>query len=198
MTACAHGGHARARHDDAGQVQRIDRGEAHGLARALAAARLAQRLDGVGQRVLLADEARDEAAAARGAARLDAAERPEDLAPRAGRGARAREVAEDDAPAREELLGDRLGERLDVDGAGGAWRRQERPAALGAARARARAARRAPGRGRAARLAQRSRAVKSARTLPKPSAVTSPRETRSQSPSSTSTARRPVTAARSL
>src|SRR5262245_18169492 len=53
----AGGGHARPRGDEAGQVQGVDAGEAQRLARALAAPRLAQRLDGVGERVLLADEA---------------------------------------------------------------------------------------------------------------------------------------------
>ena len=86
-----------------------------------------------GRRVLLADEAGDEAAAARGAARLHAAERPQDFAPGHREALAHREIAEDDTVAREKLLGDRLGEGLDVGAALGLEQRrrhEDRPAAL--------------------------------------------------------------------
>src|SRR6185295_6972665 len=108
-------------------------GEAHRLARALAAPSLAQCLDGVGQRVLLADETGHEAAPARGATRLHAAERPQDFAPRHREALAHREIAEDDAVAREKLLGNRLGEGLDIGAAVGLERRrrrEDRPAAF--------------------------------------------------------------------
>ena len=69
--------------EDADQVQRIGGGDEHDLAaRRPAPAHRAQRLDRLGQRELLADEAGDEAAAAHLAARLEAAQRAEQLAPR--------------------------------------------------------------------------------------------------------------------
>ena len=73
---------ARAGGDDAGEVERVGRG--HGVERAggRRAPHLAQHRHGVGQRVLLARHAGDEAAAANLAARFETAVDARELAPR--------------------------------------------------------------------------------------------------------------------
>src|SRR5262249_38994854 len=106
--------HPRPWREDPDQVQRVHGGHAHDLARPLAAARLTQRLHGFRQRVLLTDEAGDEATTARRAPRLETPEGPEDLAPREDKVLTLHQVAEDDTVAGEQLLGHRLGQRLDV------------------------------------------------------------------------------------
>ena len=97
---------------DAGHIQRIGRGDAYDLRRALAPAHAAQLIDGFRQRELLAGETGDESSAARGAARLHAAQRPDHIAPGQRDRLAGDDVAEDDSPAHQQLLGDRLGERI--------------------------------------------------------------------------------------
>src|SRR5262249_37438295 len=94
---------ARARHHDPDQGERVGGREADVLAAARELARLAQRVDRARQRELLAREAGDETAAARGAARLHAPQRPEDLALGDDQRLAGEQVVEDDAPAREQL-----------------------------------------------------------------------------------------------
>src|SRR6266542_1940920 len=102
--------------------------------RALAATGLAQQLHRLREGVLLAHEARDKAPAPRDAARLQAPQRPEDLAPGQHEALAGEHVAEHDAVASQELLGHRLGERLDVGALPRAILRlrirQQRPPAL--------------------------------------------------------------------
>ncbi len=72
----------------------------------------AQLINGLRERELLAGETGDEASTACGAARLHAAQRPDDIAPgQCDRLARD-DVAKHHAPAHQQLLGDRLGERI--------------------------------------------------------------------------------------
>jgi len=96
--------------DDSGEVERVGGGDAHGLAGARTAAHGPKRVDGLRQRVLLADEAGDEAAAAQDAARLHAAQRAHDVAPGDGERLAGDDVAEDDAVAQQQLRRDALGQ----------------------------------------------------------------------------------------
>ncbi len=122
--------HAGAGRDDAGQVQRVDGGDAHELALLLLAADGAERLHGLRPRVLLAVEAGDEAAAADDALRLHAAEHLQHLAPGNAHPLLARQVAEDDAVAEEQLLRPGLGQLLGRQAVASQLPlRQERPAA---------------------------------------------------------------------
>ena len=81
--------------------------------------------DRSGQGVLFADKAGDEAAAPNGAPRFEAAQRPEHVAPRESQALPDHQVAEHDAPARQELLGDGFAEVFAICGGRGG---QERPA----------------------------------------------------------------------
>src|SRR5262249_20062694 len=84
----------------ADQVQGIDRGDADDLAGALLTSDGPKTLDRLRQRVLLADEPRDEAAPADRPPRLQAPECPQDLAPGEGQRLARDHVAEHHAPAR--------------------------------------------------------------------------------------------------
>ena len=107
------------------------------------AAHLAQQRDRLGQRVLLAVEAGDEAAAADLAARLERAAGAGDVAPRApGMRSRVERAAEDDAGAAQQAARDELGARRRVERLGrAAPSRLQRPARDARARAGARRAR---------------------------------------------------------
>src|SRR5690606_4179938 len=98
------GGDARAGEENTGQVERVDRADTHVLAALRLLADAAQRLEGFGERVLLADEAGHEAAAADGSPRLETAQRAQDLAPRDCERLLLHHVAEHDAVAFEEYL----------------------------------------------------------------------------------------------
>ena len=140
--------------DDADQVQRIAGREPHDLAALRLAAHGAQRLDRLGRRELLADEAADEAPAAQLAAHLEAAVDAQQIAPRRRLRLARQQIAEHDAVAFDVLARQRLVARLLVSAPSarlGARRRaaatsaRRRPRAAGAARparvpARARAA----------------------------------------------------------
>ncbi len=69
-----------------------------------------QPVDRLGQCVLLADEARDEAASAHQSSRLAKAERAEHVAPRDREALAGRDLAKHDAVARQELLRDAVGD----------------------------------------------------------------------------------------
>ena len=69
----------------------------------------AKQLHRVGARELLAHEPRDEAAAPHFAARFQAAERGEDVAPRGHQGLAANQVTEDHTPAEKKLAGEGVG-----------------------------------------------------------------------------------------
>ncbi len=92
----------------------------------------AQGVDGLGQGVLLADEAGDEAAAADEAARFEAAQGAQDVAPGQGEALALVEVAEDDAVAMQQDARDGsrpARRRVGIGGASaGAWTRAQRPA----------------------------------------------------------------------
>src|SRR5689334_23226786 len=88
-------GDALAGNDAAEQVRRVGRGDADERAIAGTPAHLAQQRDRVGQRVLLAGDARDEAAAADLATRLEPAQHANEIAPRR----QPRRLALDEAPA---------------------------------------------------------------------------------------------------
>src|SRR5690606_40416484 len=77
----AHRGHTRPGDDDTHQVQRIARRKSDALAGERLRAHPPQQIDRFGQRVLLADEPRHEAPPADLAARFEAPERPEHVAP---------------------------------------------------------------------------------------------------------------------
>ena len=77
----------------------------------LIAPNLAQQLDRLRPRELLADEARHEAAAANLSLRFHAAERDEQVAPRRRDGLARQQIAEHDAPAQQQLPRDRLERR---------------------------------------------------------------------------------------
>ena len=79
-------------------------------------------IDRLRQRVLLADEARDEAAAAHDAARLLPPQRAHDVAPRHREVLARDEVAEDDAVAREQLHR-QLSPPVRPAGDGSGWKR---------------------------------------------------------------------------
>ncbi len=103
------------------------------LAGALLAADAAQGVDGLGQGVLLADEAGDEAAAADDAARLEASQRAQDVAPGQGEALAREEVAEDDAVALQEQVAPAISASSSVSIGAGRRRVDEGPAAGGAA-----------------------------------------------------------------
>ena len=107
-----------------------------------------------------------EPSAADRAARLHPPQRPQHLAPRHREVLARQQVAEHDAPAREQLFGHRLGELVGLDRVGG---REQRPAALRRpAAARRRRSRARPGRGASAASPVRT----SWRSAWNPSAVT--------------------------
>ena len=124
----AHRGDPRPGQQDAREIKRVGGGDAHDFRRTLATAHAAQLINGFGKRVLLSRETGDEASTARGAARFHAAQRPDDVAPRQGDRLARYDVAEDHAPAHQQLLGDRLGERIVLVDRRRA--RHQRPAAL--------------------------------------------------------------------
>jgi hypothetical protein len=181
-----HRGHARARREDADEVQRIGRREHDALARARHPAHRAQRVDRARPRVLLAREARDEAPAARDAARLEPAQREQDLAPREREVLAREHVVEDHAPAREQLLGDALGVLVGLLPAAAPTSAQ-RPCAARPGRCRSRARAAPTGRAPVEELAQRRDPVR--RDVPP--------ATSSQSAGSTSDASTPARAASS-
>ena len=122
--------HARPGEHDADEVDRVDSADVHTLSGVLLAADATEGLDGLREGVLLADEAGDEATAADGAARLEAAEGAEDLAPGDGERLACDDIAEDDAVAEEQDAGDALSEGLYVGVGGyGGGGLDERPAA---------------------------------------------------------------------
>src|SRR5215467_575562 len=96
-------GDARAGHEYADQVERIARAQAHDLAVARAAADTPERIDCLGERVLLAEEARDESPAPQEAARLTTPEGARDVAPGQREALARRDLLEGDAVARDEL-----------------------------------------------------------------------------------------------
>src|SRR5262249_18885478 len=111
----AHGRDRLPGYDHADEVQRVGRVHDHALAASLHLPDPGQLVGGVRQRVLLAAEARDEAAAAHEPAVLEAPEGPLEVAPRDAQRVPGGEVAEHDPPAVEELLGDGLGQLVAID-----------------------------------------------------------------------------------
>jgi hypothetical protein len=99
------GGDAVARDDDAGEVHGVAGGDGDDGG-AIAGAGGAEGFHGFGKGVLLADEARDEAASANLAAGFEAAEDVEKVAPFGGVGFAGEEIAEENAVAGEELAGE--------------------------------------------------------------------------------------------
>ena len=75
------GGQARARREDANEVQGVDGAQADDIAPFLRTAHPPQGVDGLRTGLLLAVEAGDKAAAPHEAARLQAAQRPQHVAP---------------------------------------------------------------------------------------------------------------------
>ena len=149
------------REDDADEVAGVDGAEVDALAALLAAADGAERLDGLRQGVLLADEAGHEAAAAHLAARLQASQRPQDVAPGHGDALAGQEVAEDDAVAGQQDLGGPLGQILGVEVGGGVADDGPAPGGAGPGEAAAGVARTpaTPSRARAALAGQMSQAL---------------------------------------
>ncbi len=139
-----------------------------------------------GQRVLLTGEPGDEPAAPHQAAVLESAQRPLQLPPREPQRVVHGEVAEDHAPAVQQLLGHGLGELVAVDvRAGGRARAttDRHPSSWSAPPRSSRENRRGSG--------VRASPTR-ARIAPKPSEVSRPRATPSHSPRSTSSGRRRV------
>ena len=132
------GGDAVAGDDDSGEVHGVGGGDGDDGG-AVAGAGGAEGFDGLGEGVLFAAEAGDEAAAANLAAGFETAEDVEEIAPFGGVGFAGEEVAEEDAVAGEELAGE--GFEGGVGAAGlfdGGWSGveffgEERPASGGAA-----------------------------------------------------------------
>ncbi len=120
---------ARARSEDADQVEGSAAEIRTSSPIALRPARLPQVLDGFGEGELLAAEARHEAAAANRPARLHATQGVEKLSPRQRQTLARDDVPEDDAPTGQQLLRERFGQVLSLESVDV---RQQRPAALGA------------------------------------------------------------------
>src|SRR5262249_8716986 len=107
--------HRVARHDDADQVERIGGVDDDPLLSSGRFAHAAELLDRRGQRVLLTTEAGNEAAAADQTTVFEAPQRPLKLAPGHTKTVVQRQVAEQDTPAVQELLSNRLGQIVAVD-----------------------------------------------------------------------------------
>ena len=90
------------------EVQRIPRAHPRALPRALQPPHAAKRVDRLGERVLLAEKPGHEAPPSRQPARLAPPQRSQHVAPRHGEALARRQLAEDDAVAREELTGDAI------------------------------------------------------------------------------------------
>src|SRR5258706_2265584 len=114
--------------EDAGEVEGIGGGDGEGTEGAAAADR-AEEGDGIGDRVLLPVESRDEAAAADVAAELQAAVVAHEVAPGDGDALADEDAAEDDPPAVEEAGGDETNVNTGVLCSGGSTVTGVRPPA---------------------------------------------------------------------
>ena len=97
--------------DDAAEVERVGGGNLERFSGRLGAAEVAQEVEGFGAGELFADESGDEAAATDFAASFHAAVDQEQLAPGGREALAGQEIAEHDAPAVEQLLGEKFGLR---------------------------------------------------------------------------------------